>query len=113
VPHQESQQFSKLDSKQTSEQKAQHDSIETLAIAVKTFTPTMLKTPVHHAANSLRVSWYCAARLWATSGLIQREDVDTPYSQSIVDFENLCALKDPWIAGYGQENGRWEHVCAT
>ena len=112
VQHQESQQFSRLDSKQTAEQKAQHDSIETLALAVKTFTPTMLKTPVHDAAKLLRVSQYCAARLWATSGLIQPEDVDTPYSQSIVDFENLCALRDPWIAGYGQDDGRWEHaVC--
>jgi len=77
----------------------------------------MLKSSIRIAANPLNL--YCAARLWQTSGLIERHDVDkrAPLSESqSLDaedaFENLCSLRDPWMAGYGQEDGQWEHaVC--
>jgi len=53
------------------------------------------------------------------SGLIQQHEFDQrpPLSDSqSVDaedaFNDLLALRSPWVAGYGQEDGRWEHaVC--
>jgi len=99
------------------EQKAEHLSLETLAIAVKTFRPSTLKTPTRHATNPLNL--YCAARLWQMSGLIQQHEFDErpplSDSQSVNAedaFNDLLALRSPWVAGYGQEDGRWEQaVC--
>jgi len=47
--------------------------IETLAVAVKTFTPTTLKTFHKNAENPLNV--HCTARMLRKSGLIQQEDI--------------------------------------
>ena len=99
-------------------------SLETLELAVKTFTPKMLKTYTLDDKDSLIL--YCAAKLWETSGLIQQEDnhkkLSLSDSQSFVAnfflktaedaFQNLMALRSPWIAGYKHKDGRWEQaVC--
>ena len=99
-------------------------SLETLALAVTTFTPKMLKTCTLDDENSLDL--YCAAKLWETSGLIQRGDIYKRLSpsdaQSLVAegrlktaedaFRNLMALRSPWITGYEHKDGRWEQaVC--
>jgi len=60
---------------------------------------------------------YCAARLWATSGLMQeRTSVEIAGWLSLSEamlkeaqdaFTNLQGLKEPWVSGHGCKDGRW------
>jgi len=90
-------------------------SLRFLQFAVKEFKPKDLSTPRGDARRPLHL--YCAVRLWATSGLMQEctpKDItdwlSLSESESVVaedSFRNLQALQEPWIPGYGQENGNW------
>jgi hypothetical protein len=64
---------------------------------------------------------YCAARLWATSGLLQERTSEEiaawlSLSESMAKeaedaFTNLQGLKEPWVSGHGCKDGRWlQHV---
>jgi len=68
-----SKQSSVKESKVQRKQAAEHLSLKTLAIAVKTFRPSMLNNPILVAANPLNI--YCAVRLWQRSGLVQQHEL--------------------------------------
>jgi hypothetical protein len=94
-------------------------SLASLAAAVEDFTPRDLSTRSRQPEKPLTL--YCAARLWATSGLLQERT-----SEEIADwlslseatakeaedaFSNLQGLKEPWVSGRGCKDGRWlQHV---
>jgi hypothetical protein len=98
---------------------SEHLSLEGLAAAVEDFTPRDLSTRVRQPEKPLTL--YCAARLWATSGLMQErtsEEIAAWLSLSEAmakeaedAFSNLQGLKEPWVSGHGCKDGRWlQHV---
>jgi len=126
------EQESKQELREETKQKEEDPSLEKLAVAVKTFRPTMLKSCRPDPANPDHL--YCATKLWEISGLIQRDEIGKYFlvrlfpllsdSQSVVArdsvntaedaFKSMMVLKGPWMTGYGQKDGRWEQaVCNT
>ena len=94
-------------------------SLESLAAAVEDFTPRDLNTRIGQPEKPLNL--YCAARLWATSGLMQErtsEEIAAWLSLSEAmakeaedAFTNLQGLKEPWVSGHECKDGRWlQHV---
>ena len=87
------------------QQESRYLSFETLSVAVKAFTPSKCETSVWDDANLLHL--YCAARLWATSGLFQQENIDKQASPS--DSKSMIAevkgavdgkvLPEGWLLG--------------
>jgi hypothetical protein len=93
-------------------------SLESLAAAVEDFTPD-LRTCIPQPEKPLNL--YCAARLWATSGLLQERtakevadwlSLSEAMAKEAEDaFSNLQGLKEPWVSGHGCKDGRWlQHV---
>jgi hypothetical protein len=98
---------------------SEHLSLESLAAAVEDFTPRHLRTRIRQPEQPLNL--YCAARLWATSGLLQErrsEEIAAWLSLSEAmakeaedAFTNLQGLKEPLVSGHGCKDGRWlQHV---
>jgi hypothetical protein len=98
---------------------SEHLSLKSLAAAVEDFTPRYLSTLIGQPENPLNL--YCAARLWATSGLMQErtsEEIAAWLSLSEAmakeaedAFTNLQGLKEPWVSGHGCKDGIWlQHV---
>jgi hypothetical protein len=106
--------------KRTEDQKHSEDlSLESLAAAVEDFKPRDLRTRIRQPEKPLNL--YCAARLWATSGLMQERTSEEiaawlSLSESMAKeaedaFSNLQALKEPWVSGHGCNGGRrLQHV---
>jgi hypothetical protein len=96
------------------EEHSEHLSLESLAAAVEDFTPRDL-TLTWLTEKPLNL--YCAARLWATSGLLQErasEDIAAclSLSESMAKeakdvFTKLQGLKEPWVSGHDCKDGRW------
>jgi hypothetical protein len=96
------------------EAQTEHISDTYLAGVVEDFAPRdLLKdTPKRHAERPLHL--YCAARLWAASGLIQTSD------EAITDWLSLSssklkgykerfeALRKPGMTAHAQKHDRWE-----
>jgi len=101
----------------------QRVSLLTLANVVTIFNPQMLKNPYNLNTNPLScIELYCAARLWADTGLIQ---LDSDISINTGKYISKClALSDaqsvrytdafsvitvPWNSEYSEmENDRWD-----
>jgi hypothetical protein len=87
---------------------SEHLSLKSLAAAVEDFTPRDLNTRTGQPEKPLNL--YCAARLWATSGLMQErtsEEIAAWLSLSEAmekeaedAFTNLQGLKEPWVSGH-------------
>jgi hypothetical protein len=94
-------------------------SLESLAAAVEDFTTRDLRRRIRQPEKP--VNLYCAARLWATSGLMQERtseeiagwlSLSEAMAKEAEDvFSNLQGLKEPWVSGHGCKDGRWlQHV---
>jgi hypothetical protein len=94
-------------------------SLESLAAAVEDLTPRDLSTRIRQPEK--RLTLYCAARLWVTSGLMQERTSEEiadwlSLSEAIAKeaedvFSNLQGLKEPWVLGHDCKDGRWlQHV---
>jgi hypothetical protein len=90
-------------------------SLEILAATVEDFTPRDLSTSIRQPERPLTL--YCAARLWAASGLMQgRTSQEIAAWLSLSElmakeaeaaFTNLQDLKESWVSGHGCKDGRW------
>jgi hypothetical protein len=95
------------------------DPLESLAAAVEDFTPQHLRTLIRQPEKQPEkpLTLYCAARLWATSGLMQERtsekiaawlSLSEAMAKEAEDaFSNLQVLKEPWVSGHGCKDGRW------
>jgi len=98
---------SKLDAPK---QESEHLSLETLAVAVKTFMPKILKTSNSNVQNPLNL--YLAAKLWESSGLVQ-QGVSTRLSLSDLQ-RKMATEKFEGLLGCRENIGSWEQaVCKT
>jgi hypothetical protein len=89
-------------------------SLEPLAAAVEDFTPKNFSTSIQRLEKPLTL--YCAARLWATSGLMQERTSEEiaawlSLSESIAKqaedaFTSFEGLKEPWVSGHDCKDGR-------
>ncbi len=96
-----------IDERKEDKRQSENLSLESLATAVKDFTPRDLSTRIRQPEKVLNL--YCAARLWATSGLMQERSSEEiaawlSLSEAMAKeaedaFSNLQALKEPWVSG--------------
>jgi len=103
------------------DQDIQNVSLHILADELADFTPQMLKNP-RKKVNL--IEYYCAARLWADTGLFQQSiatDVDTAKhvakclalsdAQSVRYEDAYSAITEPWKSEFSERNnGRWDQA---